>query len=158
MSIRLRFTNDAGIMPAVIRSYCWSSWNHCEIWLPSGYLGSDTGSYKDRDRIIPPGVQIRPLDYRKPRKQAFATIDCSDLVTGRVLRYAKWQIGKPYDYSCIFGMATHRDWRDPDKWVCSELVAAIFEQAGMPLLNPVMAVNRVTPKDISISPYLVYEE
>lgn len=157
MSIRLRFTNDAGIMPAIIQAYTWSDWNHCEIWLPSGYLGSDTGSYKDRDRIIPPGVQIRPTDYRKPRKQAFATIDCSDLVTGRVLRYAKWQIDRPYDYTAIFGIALHRDWRSEHAWICSELVAAAFEYAGMPLLNSGGATNRLSPRDIALSPYLRFE-
>ena len=38
-----------------------------------------------------------------------------------VVRRARTQIGKKYDWSAIFGIAFRTGWDNPDCWVCSEL-------------------------------------
>lgn len=70
-------------------------------------------------------------------------------------QWALTQVGKPYDWRAILGMAADRNWREDDAWFCSELVAMAFEQAGSPLFNPDMQVWRVTPRDVLMS-LLVY--
>ena len=69
--------------------------------------------------------------------------------------WALTQVGKPYDYTAIFGLALDRNWRKTDSWFCSELVSAAFEYAGSTLLNPLIEVWRVTPRDILLSNKIV---
>ena len=61
------------------------------------------------------------------------------------------QVGKRYDFSAITGIALDRNWRDPSRWFCSELVAAAFESVDAPLLNPAAQVWRITPRDLLLS-------
>jgi uncharacterized protein YycO len=80
----------------------------------------------------------RVLRYTAPRiDQAF--------------RWALTQAGKSYDFSAIGGIALDRNWRDSRRWFCSELLAAAFEAAGSPLLNPSANVWRITPRDLLLS-------
>lgn len=73
-------------------------------------------------------------------------------------QWARTQVGKPYDYSAISGIATDRDWHSEGRWFCSELVAAAFEHAGHPLLStrPSLKLWRITPRDLLLSRQLVY--
>jgi uncharacterized protein YycO len=64
---------------------------------------------------------------------------------------------KKYDYSAIFGLALNRDWRNGEAWYCAELVAAAFEKTGHALFNPQIALWRITPRDILLSPYVQLE-
>lgn len=69
-------------------------------------------------------------------------------------QWALTQEGKPYDWSAITGLALNRDWRREGSYFCSELVVLAFEKIGTPLLNPGMAVFKVTPRDLLLSPYI----
>ena len=68
--------------------------------------------------------------------------------------WATTQLGKPYDFTALFGLALDRNWREDDSWFCSELVAAAFEAVGAPLFNLSTPVYRITPRDILLSPYV----
>ena len=98
------------------------------------------------------GVKLRPMrQLRYSRVERF-------LAPGAVeaYRWALKQTGKSYDYSAIVGIALDRDWRDPGRWFCSELVAMAFEQAAFPLLNPAADVWRITPRDLLLSPAILH--
>jgi uncharacterized protein YycO len=71
----------------------------------------------------------------------------------KMYEFALTQVGKPYDYSAIFGIALHRDWHDESKWFCSELVAVAAERAGNPLLStrPSIQPYNITPRDLLLS-------
>lgn len=75
-------------------------------------------------------------------------------------KWALTQVGKPYDYSAILGIALDRDWHDESRWFCSELVCAAFEKAGYPLLStrPSDKFYRITPRDLLLSRALTYWE
>jgi uncharacterized protein YycO len=73
----------------------------------------------------------------------------------KAFEWALTQAGKSYDFSAIGGIALDRDWRDSRRWFCSELIAAAFEAAGSPLLNPSANVWRITPRDLLLSMQLV---
>lgn len=65
--------------------------------------------------------------------------------------WAYSQRGKGYDYLNITGIFFDRDWRDPNRWICSELMAWSFEKAKFPLLNPHIRVSRVEPVHLLLS-------
>lgn len=56
--------------------------------------------------------------------------------------------GKPYDWRAIISFALgERDWREPDSWFCSELVAALLER---------LEIARFSD-DSRITPIMLYE-
>lgn len=144
--ITLRFLHEHNIGATLIRAYTWDYWNHVEIALPEGYLGA---------RILG-GVKIRPLNYSSA-KAAFALVQCDDNTTQKVLEFAKQQIGKPYSIDGIIGLVLHKDWGNRNSWFCSELVAACFDVAGYPIID-CSQVDRLSPRDITLSPLVVFNE
>ena len=100
------------------------------------------------------GVKIRPCS-----KDHYSKVE-QFTAPGMLEAYA-WantQIGKPYDFSAIAGIALNRDWRNEDRFFCSELLALAFEKAGFPILStrPSAAIYRITPRDLLLSRILVY--
>lgn len=141
--VTLRFTRRKGFTPWLIRTYTWSEVDHVEFLLPNQKM--TLGAIPDG------GVQLRP--YKPQADEIIAYVHCSSEIARKVMDYAHSQIGKPYDWSAIYGIATHRNYQESDKWICSELIAAAFERAGLPLLNGKDS-NRFSPRDIYISPYV----
>lgn len=60
-----------------------------------------------------------------------------------VIAAARSQIGKPYDFGFIAGIAMRRDLQRPDAWSCSELIAWACEHSGKSLF-PGESSRRVT--------------
>jgi hypothetical protein len=63
------------------------------------------------------------------------------------------QIGKSYDWRGIGKFISRRDGNNQDRWFCSELVAAAFKHAGVPLLLRI-PVYKIDPGMLSYSPLL----
>ena len=91
--------------------------------------------------------EIGVVIHKQP--QPFEKFVELDLPSDKIIDFAKSQIGKPYDFSGIFGFVTNRDWQEPDSWFCSELVAAAINTERR-LFNT--ETSRITPRDISIHP------
>jgi len=103
------------------------------------------------------GVQLRPCARdRYSRIEQFVTSVGMDAA----YKWALTQVGKPYDYSAIIGMAIDRDWRDESKYFCSELIALAFEKVGYPLLStrPSVGAYRITPRDLLLSRVIFYKD
>lgn len=66
------------------------------------------------------------------------------------------QVGKPYDYTMVLRFITRRQASrgESGKWFCSELVAAAFQHANLPLLERIEPWA-VSPALLSLSPLLV---
>lgn len=140
-SVRLRFVTEDDLVSALIREKTWCDYSHVEFLLDDGTtLGARSSG----------GVQIRPTDYAKFSKIRVFSVACTVEQKFQIESFAKAQVGKAYDTGAIAGLLAHRDWRDPDKWFCSELVAAAFELA-VPLLRIPDSVDRVTPRDLLLS-------
>lgn len=100
------------------------------------------------------GVKCRPCSKdHYTRVEQFTATGMS-----QAWEWAQQQVGKPYDFSAISGIALDRNWHDESKWFCSELVAVAFEKAGHPLLStrPSAAFYRITPRDLLLSRELFY--
>lgn len=149
-SIWVRFsTIERDLTCFLIRTGTWSEWSHVDVCLPEGLLGAHCDS----------GVAIRPFDYEPKARYIYYEIrNLTDDQERLIRQFLIDQIHKRYDYGAILGDILRRDWRSDGKWFCSELVAAAFEKGGAPLLNPSIAVDRISPRDLTLSPYLEQRE
>jgi uncharacterized protein YycO len=142
--IELNFVNGTGLVSDFIEFWTWGDWSHVDIKTPTGWLGARSNG----------GVQIRPWNYCQVKSQETRTITLPPEQELIIMNWFTSQIGKPYDYLAIAGMPFRKDWRNEDRWFCSELIAAGFQQTNTPLLNT-NHLNRVTPRDLYLSPLLL---
>ena len=136
--ITLQFIADHSPTSWLIRRFTWSPYSHVELVLPDGRLLGARGDG---------GVAIRE-PARAPVVARFA-VEAPDSVIDTALQ----QLGRPYDWAAIAGIVTRRNWQQPDRWFCSELVAWAFDRAGHPLLRS-QGHYLITPRDLLLSPYL----
>lgn len=116
----------------LLRTAMWSPWSHCGIM--------------DADRVIEAsaggGVVDTPLRDFIGHASQWAMVDfpAND---NHVLRAARAELGKPYDWQGVAGIGLHRTWNKPDAWFCSELVAYALEKGGLKLFRG--DAKRITP-------------
>ncbi len=106
----------------------------------------------------PHGVAVRPPDY-----QEFAIRRRAVIVTDKAAEFDKHmrsQLGAPFDSDALYAFFSapllSRDWREPTKWFCSELVSWSLESAGLFPYALLVAKNRVSPSDLLLllNPYM----
>jgi len=118
-----------------------SEYSHADFILPDGQL---FGAHPLK------GVCRRPPD---PSRRSIRLIAPGAPAT--VLDYALTQEGKPYDFTAVFAQILfNRNWQWEGSWFCSELIAASFFRAGVPLFPNGISAYRVTPRDLLLSPVL----
>ena len=97
----------------LIRMFTWGRFSHVGI--------------VDGDNVIEAvgfkGVVVTPLEEFKQRYSytELAYFPCECLDQAYYLAYN--EVGKKYDWLAIFGHIFRRRWDNPDRWVCSELIA-----------------------------------
>lgn len=139
---------------AIIRRLCHSPFSHVDFVLGDGSLlgASDQGHDSPVIKGNSCGVAIRPPDY-----QPFGYRRRMTIVTDKaesVLAAAYSQLGKAFDSEALHDFLGDefpgiRDWRDPDKWFCAELVAWAFETGGYWIPSTLQwPKNRVSPTDM----------
>lgn len=142
--IEIEFVGTRSLWGSIIKWGTMSDIDHVQFVLSNG------------DRLgAMPGVGVSFGSAPRPTDTVHRFgLDAPDAT----LSYALDQVGKPYDLGAVLAIAMrrplHHDWRQADRWFCSELVAACCEQAGRPLLAaPDLTV--ITPRDLMLSPYLI---
>lgn len=159
--LHLAFVRARGPLSRAIEWFGGGYYSHCAVLSPSdsGFVidarsniisvpvpGSTTGAV----RLIPAGVQRRPVSYLEA---GGALVDWFRLVVSAEERdLVGWalqtQVGKPYDMSAIWAFAlgrlTDRNWRDERAWDCSELAAWALER-GCALRRISFPLYRVPP-------------
>lgn len=55
------------------------------------------------------------------------------------------QIGKKYDFLGIMSFVLNRDWRDDQRWFCSELITSGLEKCGYFEYRLANTENKITP-------------
>lgn len=144
--INLRFVTEDDIVSCAIRQVTWSPFSHVEfITGPNECIGAHHAG----------GVARRPLDYAKFTAEERYAVSLTDEQRQIGMKWLNEQVGKPYDTTAIFGILAHRDWREDDSWDCSEMFTRFFEVAGAPILHAGVPINRITPRDVYLSPLLV---
>lgn len=147
--IYLRFiTEKYSLESFLIRIGTRSPFSHVEFVRCAGFKDVPIDTFGAR---VSGGVKVRPYDYCKPSKEMWFTAPNIQ----HAYEWALTQVGKPYDWRAILGFAFSRDWREEDSWFCSELVCRAFEKTPIPLLNLSVGVWRISPRDLTLSNYVV---
>ena len=136
-SVRVMFSTTRWPLSAAIRAFTWSRWSHVAL--------------VDGDTVIEAtaahGVRRAPRAEAICRAADYAFVELPATDPAAVIAAAAGEIGKPYDFTALVGLALRRDWQDCDAWFCSELIAWAFEATGQPLLRAEV-VRRVTPQHL----------
>ncbi len=134
----------------VSKAICWqtrSKYSHAalmlddgsviEAWHVGGVLHNKTIS-----TVHSPGTTVKVFEVTTKVDEA------------GVVRFAKYQLGKKYDFGSILRFLSRRAEPVDNKWFCSELVAAACAAGGVNLLSRVTPHSHLSPRDISLSPLL----
>jgi uncharacterized protein YycO len=95
----------------------------------------------------PGGVRLIPIEQFYAERQHIEVRTIEHPFPINVWSHAWSQLGKPYDWSYLWGWLLHRDWQDREKWVCHELIVWAAAQSGQPLLEMADA-HYLTPGDL----------
>jgi hypothetical protein len=146
ITIQLSALDDVGSV--AIRAFSHGPYSHVDAVLPDGNL---LGARSDQIGDVPAGVQVRKpgyADFSALRHVVLpTTVDCE----AAFYAFLQTQTGKPYDHSAILGFALDRDWREPDSWFCSELIAAALEKAAYFSFSLAAPANKITPADLLLA-------
>jgi uncharacterized protein YycO len=98
----------------------------------------------------PRGVQIRPPGYTDFIVRVVMAVPVTVEQKATYLNFLHDQVGKPYDPSALWAFVFNRDWHDPGKWICSELVAEGAQQARI-VSQLYFAVHQITPGALALA-------
>lgn len=136
-TISLLFCNSPDFVSRAIRVFTWSRWSH--VALIDGYCAIEA--------LPGEGVIMTETQDVLLRSREFELVELPCRNPEAVRAAAASQVGKPYDYTALLGLALRRNWQEEDAWFCSELIAWAFEQAGEPLYRA-ECLRRVTPQHL----------
>ncbi len=154
-TLRIRFVTSANAMSNAIRA-AQLGWpfTHVEVAVEGGYLGAHLNG----------GVAVRPIGYDAGATmlERFFTIDIGEAQAIAFHAYLRAQVGKSYDFDAIIDFAkaflVHPEqlrpegaWTEPDRWFCSELVAAALIQAGVFPAGLAADARHVTPQNLAFA-------
>ena len=151
-----------------------SPFSHGDLRLDNGdLLGSSNSKNSPYIAGNPAGVAIRPPDYQKFRLRVDARIEATAEQKAAFEQFCRDQLGKPFDSEALrfrtflSGDFHDRDWREPSKWYCWEMIACATKHANL-LRRPLVIVkNRVTSADwllmvnhilINVDDFLLFEQ
>jgi uncharacterized protein YycO len=137
----LRFSSGAGFYAALVRFSTWSPFSHVGFKLEDGLVLDATPNC---------GVSIR--DAVDDDTTQYYRILAPKRHMDEAVRIALLQVGRPYDWSAIYGGLFRRDWCDDGMFFCSELIEFAFSRAHFPLIRDSKHFNRITPRDLLLSP------
>lgn len=130
-SVKVVYGGSNKIGSLLIRAFTGSPVSHIGLVVGSNVIESVAGK----------GVILTPTQEFVTRYRSVYTGDFPSLYTPpEVNARAATMLGKPYDYTAIFGVLFRQNWDDPDSWICSELIAWATGAVTH-------SVSRFTPQD-----------
>jgi hypothetical protein len=99
-------------------------------------------------------VAIRPPEYQLFTIRRRAVIPCTQGQYDTFLSFCMDQLDKPFDTGALklstflSGTFSNRDWRDPAKWYCAELMARAVEVSGLLKWKFIGIKNRISASDL----------
>jgi len=144
MSVVIQFSTSGGLVAKGVqfRTFSWAS--HVDLVTSKGTLiGAEWQN----------GVSERPYERSEyERIERYVVEGVSQELVESIIR---GELGKPYDFGAIWGFISRTDkFSNTEKWFCSELIAWVFQEANMPLLNPDVDAQFIAPSHLLMSPYL----
>lgn len=140
--IKLQFVCGSGLASRSIAWFSSGHLSHVDALMPDGDL---VGARSDG------GVMARPQNYQKVISRVVFELNTrSPKVDEKFYSFITAQIGKSYDHLAILAFIFNRSWRDTEAWICSEMIAAGLEHAGVipPLF---LAANKISPVALALA-------
>jgi uncharacterized protein YycO len=137
----LRFTRGEGLYGYIVRWGTLSAFAHVGFKLDDGLVLDATPTY---------GVAIR--EAKDDETTEYFRVLAPRRHMDEAVTIALQQVGRPYDWSAIYGAVFRRDWCDDSSYFCAELVEFAFSKAHYPLVRDGHRYNRITPRDLLLSP------
>ncbi len=134
--IEILWARSHSLASLAIRAANWSAWSHCALVTPTGVIES----------TWPAGVVLTVRERFEARASRLASSSVAVPDAAAVLAFARSQIGRPYDLAGAIGLGLHREWDDPSRWWCSELIAAALAAGGRTVFS--RNQRRVTPEHL----------
>lgn len=138
---RLLFSTSRHPLSGIVRAGTRSRWSHVGLIDGNSVIEATATHGVVRTRLFE--------SLARASEFAFVELPCTD--PAAAIAMAAGEIGKPYDWSGVFGIGFNRDWQEDDAWFCSELVAWAFEETLQPLLRSEV-LRRVTPQHLWMLP------
>lgn len=152
--MKIALYKGTDIMSRLIRLQTRSHYSHAALMHEDGSVCEATA------RPLPFGV-VRGSATIGVRHPAGIEVDIFDIdapySVSTALAWVEDQLGLPYDFRSVLRFVTRKPADHNGKWFCSELVFAFFKVGGLSLLNGIHA-HDVSPRDLSLSPYLRHVE
>jgi hypothetical protein len=114
--------------------------SHAEAVLPNGTI---IAALSDR------GVRNVPGDYdTTSTSQIFVDVLMPPDDLKRWVAYLWSRVGRPYDWTAIYGEALHLNWRKPGGFICSMLATLSLRESGT-FSHPLSErAHEITPRDL----------
>lgn len=155
MTIQLQFSTSTEMSSAIIRRVSHSPFSHVDVVMDWGdsLLGASNSPKAPITEGNASGVALRPKDYQVFGIRRIARIAVPPAAETKFYELVHSQLGKPFDDGALYAflspdVSVERDWREADKWFCSELVTWALEQAGAWPYEILVSKNRVSPADL----------
>jgi uncharacterized protein YycO len=141
--IKIQFVCESAIASQTIAWFSQGHLSHVDAVLDNGDL---VGARSDSVGGQLPGVRVRPPNYLEFSHRVVMAVPAKATENVAFYSFLRSQLGKPYDKKAILGFLLNRDWREPDSWICSELMSAAMEAADiLPKGGLYLAANKITP-------------
>lgn len=140
-TVTVIFSRRHHLGSVLLRWWMYSRFSHCAFVTPEGTVIEATAH----------GVQERTLEsfLGETSEHELVEIPCAN--PAQVIAIARQQLGKPYDWWGILGFWFRRDLQRDDAFVCSELIAWCFQEAGYPLFR--RQAWRISPETLYLPNY-----
>ena len=122
-----------------------SVYSHAAIWQPNGNIIESANGIGVRVRAVPKGISAEEADI--------FDVPATEAQWMRAIDFCHAELGCKYDWIGIARFITRRPGGDDNRWFCSELVAAAFVAAGLPLLERIQPWA-ISPGLLAVSPLL----
>lgn len=147
MGLKIIFTNSKMPLSPIIRAVTWSDFSHMAIIInETEIIHSDFH-----------GVRIEPLAALQGRSKNWMIVEYPCARPEDVIEACKTQLGKPYDFSGLIGIAIRNvDLQDDSKWWCSELPAYGGHISKQPFFQEEY-LHRIAPQNWLMLPHAVLQ-
>ncbi|MEY4415322.1 MAG: hypothetical protein RIQ53_2615 [Pseudomonadota bacterium] len=125
--MRALFITSDRVSSRLIRAADGGPASHCGILLPSGGVLDSTMTHR--------GVRVRSLLDFLADHRLVADIPLALPDPAAAFDWGLAQIGTPYDWTALAGIALWRDWQEEDAWYCSELLVRLCIAGGWTLAS-----------------------
>lgn len=117
------FLRKHGPASWLIRLACWSQWSHVAIQADDFTVIHST--FWGR------GVHRTRITELLREYSAHEWVDIAVPDESSAIAFLRGQLGRPYDWTALLGFLVRRDWAEPDRWFCSELLEAALLAGGL---------------------------